>query len=150
MSLSTRVIDKLFDTLGAYYGASWDRSLGATPIADAKTAWGNLLQGYASKERMHDIAWALDNLPDRPPNAIEFRNLCRRSPVGDLVALSAPKIDPAKVAAELAKLIPVRNATASAGYDPKAWARRIIEAHEAGVPTRPISLRFAREAIGLA
>lgn len=31
--------------------------------------------------------------------------------------------------------------------DPKAWARRIIARHEAGENIRPISLRFAREAL---
>jgi hypothetical protein len=31
--------------------------------------------------------------------------------------------------------------------DPKAWARKLIARHEAGERIRPISLRFAREAL---
>jgi hypothetical protein len=31
--------------------------------------------------------------------------------------------------------------------DPKAWAKRLIARHEAGERIRPISLRFAREAL---
>lgn len=33
--------------------------------------------------------------------------------------------------------------------DPKAWAKRIIARHNAGERVRPISLRFAKEALGL-
>ena len=31
--------------------------------------------------------------------------------------------------------------------DPKAWARRLIDRHKAGETLRPISLRYAREAL---
>lgn len=34
------------------------------------------------------------------------------------------------------------------GTDPKGWARRIIDKHEAGVAVSPIALKFAKEALG--
>lgn len=148
MSMNPAVLDRLFERLTATYGAAWDRSLGAVPLSDAKSVWGDILQNFGS--RLDDIAWALDSLPERPPNAIEFRNLCRRAPAPDVPRLPEPKADPARVAAELRKLAPIRRAAASGGeHDGKAWARRLIARHEAGEGLRPIALRFAREALKL-
>jgi hypothetical protein len=33
--------------------------------------------------------------------------------------------------------------------DPRGWARRIIDRHTDGEPIRPVTLRFAQEALGL-
>ncbi len=32
--------------------------------------------------------------------------------------------------------------------DPKAWAKRILDKHNAGIEVRPIALKFAKEALG--
>ena len=63
--------------------------------------------------------------------------------------LPEPPADLARVAAELAKLVPIAKANAPA-QDGKAWARRIIERHEAGEKLTPIAVKFAQQALNRA
>lgn len=143
MSLPTPVIDRLFQRLAATYGASWDRSLGQAPIGDVKTAWAHELQGFSSQ--LEAIAWALENLPERCPNLIEFRNLARKAPAPDVPRLPEPKADPGRVAAELAKLAPIRaDHGKRAGVD-AGWSHRILARHADGGIVTPTVLRMARD-----
>lgn len=148
MSLSNQAIDRLFNRLGATYGAQWDKSLGNAPLNDVKTVWAHELSGYASETGLKSVAWALENLPERVPNAIQFRNLCRLAPATEAPRLAEPKADPQRLAAELAKLGDMRAKVASESrVDHKAWAKRIIARHDAGDRINPTTLRFAREAL---
>lgn len=149
MSLPNKAIDRLFERLAATYGAAWTRQWVDVPLAEAKTAWAHELSGYASEAGLKSVAWALENLPERCPNTIEFRNLCRRAPAPSAPQLPEPKADPGRVAAELAKLATVRKAAAGSTRDHKAWAKALIARHNAGDPIKPIQLRFAREALRL-
>lgn len=144
MSLPIAVIDRLFDRLASTYGAQWTRMWGGIPVNEMKIVWADGLGGYAG--HLKTIAWALENLPERCPNLIEFRNLCRQAPAPDVPLLPEPKADPQRVATELAKL---RSNTDDHRSDPKDWARRIIARHDAGEHVRSINLRFARDALGL-
>lgn len=140
-------VEYVFKVLSAAYGAAWDRSLGTAPIGDVMTIWANALDGFTQTPQARKrIAWALNNLPDRCPNAMEFRRLCHQAPATDVPLLPEPKADPQRVATELAKL---RSNTDDHRSDPKDWARRIIARHDAGEHVRSINLRFAREAFGL-
>lgn len=145
MSLPIAAIDRLFARLHATYGAAWDRAMGSVPVADAKAAWAHELGGFAG--RLQDVAWALEHLPERCPNVIEFRNLCRMAPATEVAQLPAPPADPERVRAELAKLGPMTAPAAS--VDGRGWARRLLERHAAGEKLLPVQLRFAREALGL-
>ena len=149
MSLPNKAIDRLFDRLSATYGSAWTRQWADVPLGEVKTAWAHELSGYASETGLNSIAWALENLPEKCPNIIEFRNLCRRAPVPVVPQLPEPKADPGRVAAELAKLASVRKAATSSARDHKAWAKALIARHNAGDPIKPIQLRFAREALRL-
>lgn len=144
MMLPEKVIDRLFKRLAASYGRSWDGMWESTPIEDVKTAWAHELSGFTP--HLDDVAWALDNLPEKPPNVIEFRNLCRKAPRPTPPMLPSPPAQPDRVAAEMENL---RMSVSSGKQDPKDWARRIIARHEAGDRIIPISLRFARESLGL-
>lgn len=149
MTFPLKAVDRLFERLAATYGSAWDRSLGSAPMADVKSAWAHELSGFG--DRLQDVAWVLENLPERCPNAIEFRNLARRAPAPDVPRLPEPKADPQRVAAELAKLAPARSAAiaSAGGIDHKAWARAIVARVDAGERLRPICVRFAREALGI-
>lgn len=149
MSLQSEVIDRLFSRLNAVYGAAWDRQMGNAPLSDVKSAWGHELAGFSDKLGM--LAWALENLPERCPNVIEFKFLARRAPVPEAARLPEPKADPARVAAELAKLAPAVASTRTAVHevDHKAWAKRIIYRHEAGENLNQTTLKFAKQALGL-
>lgn len=146
MSLPVKAVDRIFSRLGATYGAAWERSIGSIPMSDVKTAWSHELAGFAS--RLQDIAWALENLPERCPNVIEFRNLCRQAPREAEPQLPAPKADPERVKAELAKLGAIRGAVLSPA-NAKDWARSLVARAEAGERLNPTTLRFAREALRL-
>lgn len=150
MSLPLVAVNRLFDRLTATYGRDFLARFDGLEQADLKSLWTHELAGFSDKLGM--IAWALENLPERAPNVIEFRNLARRAPVPDAPRLPEPKADPARVAAELAKLAPTLAAARAptGGIDNKAWAKRLIARHDGGERLNPTTLRFAREALGMA
>ena len=145
MSLSNQAIDRLFNRLGATYGAQWDKSLGAAPLGDVKTLWAHELSTYANS--LHRIAWALENLPPRCPNVIEFKQICRQAPAPETLALPESKADPERLKQELAKLADIKKAALADRVDHKAWAKKILACYTAGERINPTSLRFARESL---
>ena len=134
------VIDRLFNRLSATYGADWTRQWANIPISDIKTAWGHELAGYINN--LNAITHALDNLPERCPNVIQFRNLCRTAPAREVPRIDPPKADPERVKAELAKLTP-----APARTDGREWARRILARHAQGDRIGVFALKQARGAL---
>jgi hypothetical protein len=146
MSLSNQAIDRLFTRLGATYGAQWDKSLGTAPLGDVKTLWAHELAPFANS--LHRIAWALENLPARCPNVIEFKQLCRQAPAPETPALPEPKADPERLKQELSKLGDLRvKLLTDNRVDHKAWAKRIMVRYRAAERINPTVLRFAREAL---
>lgn len=142
MSLPTKAVDRIFHRLAATYGSEFMNRYAGVDEADMKTVWAHELSGFAGDLPL--IAWALENLPERCPNVIEFRNICRRAPRAEVPQIEA-KADPERVKAELAKLADMK--PKAVGFDGKGWAKRIIASHEAGYRITPIALRFAREAL---
>jgi hypothetical protein len=142
-----KAIDRLFKRLSATYGAAWDRSLGESPINDVKTVWAHELSVYANS--LHRIAWALENLPERCPNVIEFKKLCYSAPSPEALQLPEPKANPARVAAELAKLAPLREKLSApvAQKDYKQWARVILANPEGRSPAAIQMAKNALEAV---
>jgi len=148
MSLPIKAIDRLFERLGATYGSAWTRQWSDVPIMDVKSAWSHELAGFNGQ--LEALAWALENLPEKCPNVIEFRNLCRRAPAPELPRLPEPKADPERVRRELSKLGQIKQQVLTIKtLDSKEWARRLIARHEAGENLKPVVLRFAREALGI-
>ena len=142
-STSVELVERVFSRLAATYCADWHHAIAGTPISDVKTAWAHELAGFlATRETMMAVAWALENLPERAPNAIQFRNLCRQAPAAPVALLDAPRADPERVAAELAKLAPVRDAQDKP--PPKAWAKRILSRHADGEKVSPGVMAMAR------
>lgn len=141
-----KAIDRLFHRLGATYGADWDRALGQTPINDAKTVWAHELAPF--KNSLTRIAWALENLPDRCPNVIVFKSLCKQAPMPETPALPEPAADPKRVADELAKLGQIRM-TEAPRTDMKEWARRLQARDKAGERINANQKRCYKAALGL-
>jgi hypothetical protein len=133
-------IDWLFTRLAGTYGAQWTRQWEGTPMTDVKTAWAYELSAYAGNPSA--IKHALDNLPERCPNVIQFRNLCRSSPSRVAPEIAVIPADQARVQEALSKLSP-----APERGDMKDWARRIMARHESGDCVAAISVRFAKEAL---
>ena len=143
-------VDYVFKVLAAAYGAAWDRSLGTAPMADVKTIWASALDGFTqSVQARKAISWALNNLPDRCPNAMEFRRLCHQAPAPQALRLPEPQANPERMRSELAKLAPLlEQAKATAAiHDNKAWARRIVARHQAGDKVARCTLGLAQDAL---
>lgn len=97
MTLPVAVVERLFKRLAVTYGAAWEASLGGAPINDIKSLWSYELGAY--EHRLDELAWAIENLPERPPNVVQFKLLVRQAPrQEEPQALPAPRPDPAKLA----------------------------------------------------
>lgn len=141
-------VEYVFKHMAATYGAAWDRALGQSPIADVMTVWEYQLQQFTqSIAAKKMIMWALDNLPERCPNVIEFKALCRKAPAAPTVALPEPAANPARMAVELAKLALLRQTVG--GVDDKGWAKRLQARDEAGESINMNQRRCYRNALGL-
>lgn len=144
--MSPQAIDRLFDRLSLTYGAAFMRLYEGFETNAVKSSWAHELSGFAN--RLDCVAWALENLPARCPNVIEFRALCRSAPLPDANALPAPPAapaDPERVKREMAKLAMLKDAPK---VDNREWARRLIQRHESGAyKSTPAALEMARDAL---
>jgi hypothetical protein len=139
-----KACDHLFNRLLAVYGTQWTKQWQDVPMQDAKDAWARELGQYAG--RLEAIAYALDNLPERAPNAVQFRNLCRAAPAPDVPALPMPEASPQRMREELAKLGHVTGAKVQTATGAMDWAPRILARHAAGAKITPMVLRMSQAA----
>ena len=93
MNLDSRLIDRIFNRLLGIYGAQFKSKFSVIEngkdvgVSNAKETWAYELRSF--RENLEAIAYALENLPtDHAPNAIEFREICRRAPKKEVPALS--------------------------------------------------------------
>jgi hypothetical protein len=145
MSLSLKAVDRLFERLALTYGKQFTDMYSNLDHSSVKTMWAHELSTYANS--LHRIAWALENLPARCPNVIEFKQICRQAPAPEATALPEPKADPERLKRELAKLAEIKKAAVADRVDHKAWAKKILANYTAGQRINPTVLRFAREAL---
>lgn len=104
MSFPQAWADRLFAALTIRYGEAFARQWGEeVSAADIKRDWSIVLSGW--EKFPEAIRWALENLPEKPVNAIGFRALCRQAPSTETAQLPPPKADPALVAEIMAKAI---------------------------------------------
>jgi len=148
MSLPFKAVDRLFDRMISTYGAQWSRQWADVPINEIKTAWAHELAAYTTN--LNAIGWALENLPMKVPNLIEFKQLCKQAPRPEYKALEQPKADADVVDKELAKIAaeafkaPVDKLGNS---DHKLWAKKLKERDKAGENITMIQKRFYQIAL---
>lgn len=143
------VVNRLFSRLADTYGDDWYRSLGQTLVPAAKSAWMHELSIFENS--LDRLAWALENLPERVPNCIVFKNLCRLAPVKEVQALPEPAADPVRMAAELQKLGYIKTEhRAATPTTAKDWAHRLKVRHEAGEILNFNQVRCYTTALGIA
>lgn len=145
MSLPLQAVERLFERLTTTYGRNFLSMYEGLDASAVKTIWSHELSGFAAN--LQAIAWGLENLPERAPNAIEFRNLCRRAPTPEAPRLPEPKADPERVKAELAKLGHLRSIEPKG--DRRAWARAIVGRAQSGGRVTPTVLRIATECLAM-
>jgi hypothetical protein len=145
MSLPLQAVDRLFARLSATYGRDFASKYEGLDQNAVKSSWAHELAGFTGQ--LDAIAWALENLPERAPNVIEFRALCRRAPTPEVPRIEHSPAGKERIAAELAKLGPVIRRRAPA--DRRDWARRLIARHEAGERLTRAQMDMARDALGV-
>lgn len=89
MSLPASWVDHLFAKLSVRYGAAFLRQWPDADPVTVKADWAEVLSGFDGAS----IAYALRYLPVTPPNALQFRDICRRAP-DTTPALPAPELRP--------------------------------------------------------
>lgn len=147
MSLQIKAVDRLFQRLQATYGSEFMGRYKGTPEGDLKTVWAHELAGF--ENQLHALAWALENLPEKCPNVIEFRNLARRAPAPEVPRLPEPKADIARVNAELAKLAPLKAEREKAPRGWLDWAYALQSRENDGEKLNPTVRLFYRQALGI-
>lgn len=104
MPIPASWVDLLFAKLSVRYGAAFMRQYADLNPDAVKADWAEVLDGT----RGESISYALRYLPaDKPPNALQFRAICRRAPAPDALALPAPiePRNPGRVKALIAKAL---------------------------------------------
>lgn len=144
MSLPLPWVDRIFDKLTLVYGQAFLRRWADIDLNAVKSDWAHELAGFEHHPKA--IAWALQNLPtDKPPTVLDFKFLARRAPPDELPRLEAPKADPERVAAELAKLVPIVEKPKEG--DGRGWARAILGRYKGGAKIAPATLRMVKQAL---
>lgn len=145
MSLPLQAVDRLFARLSATYGRDFASKYEGLDQNAVKSSWAHELAGFAP--HLDAIAWALENLPERPPNVIEFRALCRRAPTPEAPRIEHSPAGKERIAAELKKLGHVVRGTPTQGIDRRDWARRIVARDASGDNITRAQLAMAKDAL---
>lgn len=142
--LPPKVIDKLFLRLSNVYGSQWTGLWRDNDIDEVKDLWADELRYFA--DRLEAFAWALDHLPERVPNLVEFKKLMMAAPTSkkpDALEWTATTPIPPAISEQLKKV------KVPKAVDHKAWAKKILQDVADGIPRRPIAVRFAKEALSI-
>lgn len=142
-----KAIDRLFDRLTATYGRQFTEMYAGVDPQSVKTAWAMELDYWGTQTGMQAIAWALENLPERAPNAIQFKALVRNAPPPEVPRLPEPKADPERLKAELEKLGSVVGEMKKSTGPNLDWAKRIVVKHKGGLKVPSAVLKMAQEAL---
>jgi len=86
-------IARIFKNLKLVYGAQFQREyLDGFEEEEVIELWAQRLEYWLDKP--YAIDYALEHLPVRCPNVIEFKNLCKQAPAPVLMKLPAPQPEP--------------------------------------------------------
>ena len=148
MSLPSVAVDRLFQKLLMVYGSDFERMWGNLNLNDVKIFWAHELGFYA--EHLECIKWALENLPDRCPNLIQFKALCKQAPRPEHKKLDYSKADAEVVDKELAKIASeaLQAPKNEQGIvDHRRWAKKLAERHKNGEKLSLIQIKMCKEAL---
>ena len=147
MALPTKAVERLFEKLQLTYGTEFTNKWGELNSMELMTNWAFELAQFA--DNLNAIGWALQNLPNRCPNLIEFKNLCKQAPRLEYKALDAPKAPFNVVDTEISKIIASLVKTPESTGDHKRWARRLKERHEKGEKLSPYQINCYKTALNM-
>ena len=123
-------IDRLFAKLSVRYGDAFLRQWSGGNPELVKADWAEVLDGVDDRS----IVYALRYLPASPPNAIAFREICRRAPEPEQARIAGPTVrpDPARVRQLIASVSEAKRDGLTAAERIAARLRQ-IEAANGGV-----------------
>ncbi len=147
MTLPIAAVERLFDCLSMTYGAEFRNKWAGMPLNEIKTHWAHELAQFA--DNLNAVGWALQNLPDRCPNLIEFKSLCKQAPRPEYKALDAPKVPIDVVDSQISKILATLVKPPSDTGDHKRWARRLKERHEKGEKLSPYQINCYKTALNM-
>ena len=147
MALPTKAVERLFEKLQLTYGTEFTNKWGELNSMDLMTNWAFELAQFA--DNLNAIGWALQNLPDRCPNLIEFKNLCKQAPRPITVALDAPKAPVEVIDREISTMLAGLIKKPTDAGDHKRWARRLKERHEKGEHLSPYQINCYKTALDM-
>lgn len=142
-------IERVFATMRATYGATFDRQWAPPPgLSDDQlrehgqqqmALWARQLVGLIGAP--YRISFALENLPEYPPNLVQFKALCWHAPerAAPVPALPAPVQDRARVAAALARMRDLQ-----LHHSPIQWAHDLRDREAAEDADTPASKRMTQ------
>lgn len=76
MPMDIRVIKIIFKKMKLTYGKAFINQYRDVQIQEVMQNWAKEL----AKFRPHEIAYAIERLPDKPPDVRQFRAVCRMAP----------------------------------------------------------------------
>ena len=121
------LIDLIFTKCALVYGRDFLSRWEGLDMTEVKTDWRRELHGWLIANPQA-IRHALENLPaGKPPDVLQFRELCRRRPEPAPLALEAPRADPDRVRRELARLRDLRRESG-----PRSWVHALQSRRAAG------------------
>ena len=95
--LPSEWIDRVFSKLTLRYGRDFLGKYEGIELDTVKADWAEEMAGL--QNRPEAIKYALDHLPtDKAPTVLQFRELTRRAPEKQAIALPPPEVNPAAVA----------------------------------------------------
>lgn len=144
-------VDRIFTKLTVRYGDRFLNRWRGIDMDAVRNDWADTLAGFDNWPEA--IAYAFEHLDDdKPPTAANFRTLAHLAPKPERLALPEPKADPARVAAELAKLghLPGPAPSKQSGHGMRDWAYRLKTRHDAGEILSLNQIRCYTDALGAA
>jgi hypothetical protein len=150
MPLPTKAIDRLFERLMLTYGNEWTMKFEGIDMNGVKSMWAHELSSFADNLKI--LGWALENLPAKCPNVIEFKNLCRQAPKPDTKMLDVDKAPTHIVDAQIAEMVRVVTEQTNPNdskRDYKAWAKKLKARHDAGEKLEIFQVRSYKVALGI-
>ena len=118
-------VDRIFALCATRYGRPWASRWDGLDMDAVRADWARVLSGFDG--RPEAIRYALENLPEAPPTATEFRAICRRAPEPDVPRIQGPQASP-----EAVRAAAERRTAPAEPRDPKQWARDFRDAERRG------------------
>jgi hypothetical protein len=95
----SELIEFIFRKCNLRYGRDFRVRWEGCDINDVMDDWAHELKGITPES----VAYALQNLPDKPPTVGDFKKVALNAPMKPLERLDPPKANPEVVKAALAK-----------------------------------------------